>query len=109
MANLYKVLGQQVPAANTLTTLYTVPAATNTVISTISIANYGASNASYSLSVGRAGAADSANQYFVRGATVPAADSIFLTIGLTLAATDVVRCNTSSATVAFNAFGSEIA
>jgi hypothetical protein len=47
--------------------------------------------------------------FIVRGATVPAADSIFLTIGLTLAATDVVRCNTSSATVAFNAFGSEIA
>lgn len=108
MANVYKVLGQQVPSANTLTTLYTVPAATNTVISTISVANYGATNASYSLSVARAGASDSANQYFVRGATVPAADSIFLTIGLTLGATDVVRCNTNSTTVAFNAFGSEI-
>jgi hypothetical protein len=108
MPNLYRVLGQQVPSANTLTTLYTVPAATNTVISTISVANYGATNASYSLSVARAGAADTANQYFVRGATVPAADSLFLTIGLTLGATDVVRCNTNSATVSFNAFGSEI-
>jgi hypothetical protein len=45
----------------------------------------------------------------VYGATVPASDSTFITVGLTLAATDVLTVYASSATVSFNAYGSEIA
>lgn len=108
MANTYKVLGQINPTANTLTTVYTVPAATQTVISTVTVCNQSSANASYSLSIGRAGAADAVTQYIVRGATVPASDSIILTLGLTLGNTDVLRANTSNASVSFNAFGSEI-
>jgi hypothetical protein len=39
MATTYKVLGQLNPAATTPTTLYTVPASTSTVVSTITICN----------------------------------------------------------------------
>ena len=43
MATAYKVLGQSNPAATTLTTLYTVPAVTSAVCSTLSICNVGVS------------------------------------------------------------------
>ena len=49
MATTYKVLGQSNPAATTLTTLYTVPASTQTVISTITVANQAATAATYPL------------------------------------------------------------
>lgn len=43
MANTYKVLGQVNPAATTLTSLYTVPASTSTVASTLTVCNFGVS------------------------------------------------------------------
>jgi len=56
-------------------------------------------------------AADSttaAKHWIVYGATVGASDSILLTLGLTLAAGDLVRVYASSANMSFSAFGSEI-
>jgi hypothetical protein len=108
MATTYKILGQAAPTANSLTDVYTVPSATQAVISTITVCNQTASNASYSISVAANGAADANTQYIARGAVVPAADSISLTLGITLDAADVVRCNTNTSNVSFNIFGSEI-
>jgi hypothetical protein len=39
MPTTYKVLGQAAPTANTLTDVYTVPSATQAVISTITVCN----------------------------------------------------------------------
>lgn len=39
MATTYKVLGQSAPAAATATSLYTVPSATEAIISTINVVN----------------------------------------------------------------------
>jgi hypothetical protein len=108
MPTSYKILGQSNPTANTLTAVYTVPSSTQAVISTITVCNQSATNASYSIAVSNNGAADNASQYIVRGGVVPAADSIGITLGITIDATDIVRCNTSSANVSFNIFGSEI-
>jgi hypothetical protein len=109
MATTYKVLGQVNPSATTATTLYTVPAATQTVVSTITVCNQASTAATYRIAVRVAGSALDATEYIVYGATVPASDSTFITVGLTLGATDVVTVYASSATVSFNAFGSEIA
>ena len=109
MPTTYKILGQAAPTANTLTDVYTVPSATQAVISTITVCNQTAANASYSISVAANGAADSNTQYIIRGGVVPAADSIGITLGITLDAADVVRCNTNTSNVSFNIFGSEIA
>jgi len=108
MATTYKVLGQLNPAANTLSNVYTVPATTQAVISTITVCNQSASNASYSISVSNNGVADNASHYIIRGGVVPAADSIGITLGLTLDASDQIRANTNSANISFNIFGSEI-
>jgi hypothetical protein len=109
MPTTYKVLGQSNPSATTATTLYTVPSATQTVVSTITVCNQAASAATFRIAVRPAGATLSAQHYIVYGATVAASDTTTLTLGLTLATTDVVTVYASSANLSFNAFGSEIA
>ena len=109
MATTIKVLGQVNPAATTATTLYTVPSAVATIVSTISECNQAATAATYRIAVRPAGATLAAQHYIVYGATVPASDTTMLTVGLTLATTDVVTIYASSATLSFNAYGSEIA
>lgn len=109
MATSYKVLGQSNPAATTATTLYTVPSATNTVVSTVVICNQAASAATFRIAVRPAGASLAAQHYVAYDVTVGASDSTALTLGLTLAATDVITVYGSTATLSFSAFGSEIA
>lgn len=109
MATTIKVLGQVNPAATTATTLYTVPAAVATIVSTISVCNQASTAATFRIAVRPAGATLAAQHYIVYGATVPASDSTMITVGLTLATTDVVTVYASSATLSFNAYGSEIA
>lgn len=108
MATAYKVLGQAEPAATTATTLYTVPSATEAVISTIVIANKAASAGSYRVAVRPAGATLEDKHYLAYDVAIAANDSTALTLGITLAATDVVTVYASSADMSFNAFGSEI-
>ena len=108
MATTYKVLGQSNPAAATDTTLYTVPALTETVVSTISITNLGTTG-TFRIAVRPAGASIANQHYLVYDATLNANDSITLTLGVTLATTDVVTVRASNTSFAFQAFGSEIA
>jgi len=109
MATTYKVLGQSNPSATTATTLYTVPSATQTVVSTVTICNQAATAATYRIAVRVAGAALSASQYIAYDVSLPANASDTLTLGLTLNATDVITVYASTTTLSFNAFGSEIA
>jgi glucose-6-phosphate dehydrogenase assembly protein OpcA len=108
MPTVYKVLGQSNPAATTNTTLYTVPASTSAVVSTITICNQASSAATYRIAIRPAGASIAAQHYVVYGATVAASDTTALTLGVTLATTDVITVYASTATLSFNAYGSEI-
>jgi len=108
MATTYKVLGQSAPSATTATTLYTVPSATSAVVSTLVIANRAGTSAAYRIAI-RPGGASLANQHYLAyDVAVGAGDSTTLTLGITLAATDVVTVYASSANLSFNIFGSEI-
>jgi len=108
MATAYKVLGQVAPSATTHTTLETVPSATQAVVSTIAVCNRAASAATYRIAVRPAGATLANEHYIAYDATIAANDSTFITIGVTLAATDVITVYASSANLSFSAFGSEI-
>ena len=108
MANTYKVLGQLNPSATTATTLYTVPAATSAVCSTITICNQAATAGSFRIAVRPAGATLDPKHYIAYDVVIPANDVITMTIGITLATTDVVTVYASSSTMSFNLFGSEI-
>jgi hypothetical protein len=108
MATTYKVLGQLNPSATTATTLYTVPASTSTVVSTINVCNQAATAGTFRLAIRPAGATLSALHYISYDTGISANDSISLTIGITLATTDVITVYASTATMSFAAFGSEI-
>ena len=108
----YKVLGQTNPSATTETQLYLVPSATSAVVSTITICNQASSAATYRIAVVKSGGSTSpaaAASWIVYGATVAASDTTALTLGLTLATGDQIRVYASTATLSFNAYGSEIA
>ena len=109
MAATYKVLGQVNPSATTATTAYTVPSATETVISTITICNTGAYPTTYRLAVRPNGETLATKHYVVYDSTVAPQTTDTLTLGITLDATDVVTVFASTANFAFNLFGSEIA
>lgn len=101
----YKV-AQSNPPATTDTDLYTVPASKEAVISTLSVANTGA-DASFRISVRPLGATLSDEHYIVYETTLAAGESKFFTIGMALAATDVVTVRASTSNVAFTAFINE--
>ena len=108
MATTYKVLGQSNPAATTATTLYTVPSAKSAVVSTISICNQAATSATYRIAIRPAGATLAAQHYLAYDSSITANNSTMITIGVTLATTDVITVYASTATVSFSAFGTEI-
>ena len=108
MATTYKVLGTSSPSAITATNLYTVPSATSTIVSTISVCNQAATVGTFRIAVRPAGATLAANHYIAYDTPIPGNDSIALTMGITLATTDIITVYASSSTMSFLAFGTEI-
>jgi hypothetical protein len=108
MPTVYKVLAQSNPSATTATTLYTVPSSTSTVVSTITVCNQASTAGSYRIAVRPAGASLAAQHYAAYDVPIAANDTTALTLGITLATTDVVTIYASSANMSFAAFGSEI-
>ena len=102
-----KVLGQSNPAATTNTVLYTAGSGKEAVVSSISVANLTATAATFRLAVRPAGASIANQHYIGYDITVGASDSTIITVGLTLATTDVLSVYASTANIAFQAFGDE--
>ena len=107
MATTYKVLGQVNPAANTLTTLHTTPAATQTICSTLTICNQGVGT-TVRVAVRPSGEAIDPKHYAVYDLPISTKDTLTLTLGITLGATDIVSVLAGTATVSFGLYGSEI-
>lgn len=108
MATYYKVLGQAAPAATTDTNVYTVPAATEAVISTIVVANRAGTAGTYRIAIRPDGATLSDEHYIAYDVAVDANDSTTLTLGITMDADDIITVQCSSADMSVSVFGSEI-
>lgn len=108
MALTYKILGQASPAGTTATDLYTVGSGKSAVVSTLSITNLTALAATGRVYIRVAGASASTANALVYDATFAPNSVTALTVGITLAATDVItiQSNTGSA-LTFMAFGQE--
>ena len=102
-----KVLGQSNPSATTATTLYTVPSAKEAVVSSISVCNLASSSATYRIAIRTAGATLANVHYLAYDVTVGAADTTIITVGVTLATTDVITVYASTANLVFHAYGDE--
>ena len=109
MATTYKVLGQSAPTTTSNADLLTVGTGKSVVISTISVTNTTGTAATGRIFVRVAGASAAASNALVYDASFAANSTTGITIGLTLAATDVVTVRTDTANaLTFQAFGSEI-
>ena len=106
MATTIKVLGQEAPSATSELALYTVPANTTAIVSSLFICNFGAS-ATFRITVSVAGAGTGNKDYLYFDLALAASDTFVATTGLSLGAGDVIRCYSSTGDLAFNVFGSE--
>jgi hypothetical protein len=108
MPTTYKVLGQLAPAS-TSGDLYTVPAVTEAVVSTINVVNTGTADSTISIAIRKDGATLATNQYIVNGLILNPKVTFTYTSGLTIDAADVITVSSTNNDCAFSAFGSEIA
>lgn len=110
MASSYKTLGQLDLTSSTLTTLYTCPSATETVVSTIIIANRASAADTFRLAIRTGGDAISDKHFLAYDVPVAANDSTTLTLGVTVEATDVISVAASgtASELSVNAFGAEV-
>ncbi len=108
MAIAYKVLGQTAPTTTANVNLLTIDAGKSVAISTINVSNHTAAAATYRIFVRIGGATAGIGNDISYDITVPAKAKIAETIGVTLAATDVVtvQCDPANS-ITFTAFGQE--
>jgi len=106
----YKILGRKAAAATTEETLYTVPAATQTIVSTIVVANISSSARTYRIAVKQGTGTSIANEHYLAyDVAIAANDSTALTLGITLDANNTISVYASAASsLTFTAFGSEL-
>ena len=114
MPTAYKILGQTLPTANTLSNVYVVPTSTSAIISTISICNQSSANANIDIMIRPINETLANKHYLIKGVTVPRADTMILSPGVTLNASVIVAVNNAvvtgetAANVSFNVFGVEL-
>jgi hypothetical protein len=93
----------------TADTLYTTPAATGTVVSTINVCNTSSSAATFTIGISTTTSFVAAGYLFYQ-VSLAGNDSFTATIGATLDATNkYLLCSASASTVSFSAFGTETA
>jgi hypothetical protein len=109
MAKNYRIAGQQAPLANTDTTLYTVPASTQFVGSTLTICNRDVSVvSSYRVMVVPSGDILGNKHYIAYDVLISGRGTDKLTIGIALASGDKVYVRSDTANLSFTLFGAEL-
>jgi hypothetical protein len=107
MANNYEVLGQTTDTA-TGTALVTCPASTEIVISTIVICNRASASKTFRLYLRPDDEALANKHYLAYDSTVNANDTLTMTLGITMNASDKLYVYGSDANISFSAFGTKI-
>jgi hypothetical protein len=108
MANNYKSPIQVKPSANTLTTLYTVPASTQAIFSAINICNTASTDATFRIAFRPDGEAIDPKHYIIFDATIAGNDTYMINQGMSMDTTDVLSVYASSASVSFTGFYAEV-
>ena len=105
----YKILGQENPTANTLTTIYDVPDSNTAVVSTVSFCNSSTSaNAFVTMYAVKSGEQPGTKNLITNRAILPQTDTLIFTIGMTLGANDRIVANVTTSGIGATVFGSEI-
>ena len=108
MATTYKVLGQ-LASTTSAVALYTCPAATEAVISTLVVCNRAAAAKTYKIILRPDDETLADKHYIAFDTPLAANDSVALTLGITMNASDKLYVLGSDTNLSFSLFGSEIA
>jgi L-lactate permease len=122
MSNTFKILSQRAPAANTANVLYTVPANTQTIITSLNVCNQDNVTRTFSVAVVPSGEANvvanvistnvasiQTKHYIAYQVSLNAASYSPLSLGFSLNANDnILIVSPNTANVSFGAFGIEI-
>lgn len=111
MAEAYKYSSVQgTSGVGTFATLYGTTTANSTaVVSTIAVCNTASAAATYRIGImGTEGTPAATDGLIAWDATVPARDTVFITVGATMGNSRYIRVSSSATTVTFTAFISEI-
>jgi hypothetical protein len=91
-----------------------VPTSTSAIVSTITICNQSSANANVDIMIRPINETLANKHYLVKGVTIPRADTMILSPGVTLNASVIVAVNNAvasgetAANVSFNVFGIEL-
>lgn len=106
----YKILGQSAPSTTANVDMITVGASKSQIISTLSIANVTGTAATARVFARIAGATAAASNAIIYDVTIPGNTAASFTLGITLAATDVLTVQSGTGnSLTFTAFGTELA
>ena len=109
MATAYKYAQVQGTASTgTYATLYTTPAATEAVISSLVITNQSSSAITVRIGLDATAGTPGASEWLVYDAAIAGNDTVALTLGVTLDAEKYIRVSSSADTCNFSAFLTEI-
>lgn len=109
MATTYKILGQTEPGTTSNADLYTVPASTEAIVSTIVVANTSGTDTTFRIFVRDGGVTAATGNAIAYDTAISANSQAAFTLGLTLSATDVITVQSATgAALTFSAFGSEL-
>ena len=109
MATAYKYAQVQGTASTgTYSTLYTTPAATQAVISSLVITNQASSDVTVRIGLDATEGTPGNSEWLVYDAVIAGNDTVALTLGVTMDAQKYLRISSSADTCNFSAFLSEI-
>ena len=108
MPNNYKSPVQVEPAANTYTTLYTVPASTQAIFSAINVCNTASVDATFRIAFRPGGAALEDKNHIIYDATIAGNDTYMINQGMSMGAADILSVRASTASVCFIGFYAEV-
>lgn len=108
MAEALKVSQATIAVADTEQSLYVVPASTTTVVSSLVVCNRSVSKVTYRWAVVPAGGAAAAANWQEFDSELPANESAFRTLGVTLPTSAEIRIQADSTSVSFSLYYVEV-
>lgn len=107
MATTLKNLGQAAPIATTPTVLYTVPALTQTVCSSILVCNRSNTSSTFRVSHAVGGGTTQNKDYLYYDVTIAGNATFAATLGITMSSGDKLTVYSTTADLSFNLYGQE--
>lgn len=105
----YKILGQISPNDSSYTALYTAPAATSSIVSTITVCNQRYDATRYRIAILPSGTSTPTSTHFIAyDAEINPFETQYITIGATLGAGDKIVVFSFGTPLSFAAFGTEV-